>query len=57
MEKNVKANTKEINHLINEIRSGNDIFDVIIEGLQVDQIVKIHNLGTFKLLKKNNRDI
>ena len=33
----------------------NDIFDLIIEGLKVDQIVKIHNLGTFKLVKKNNR--
>ena len=27
--KNIKANTKEINHLINEVRSGNNIFDII----------------------------
>lgn len=27
--KNIKANTKEINHLINEVRSCNDIFDII----------------------------
>ena len=33
----------------------NDIIDVIIEGLQSDKKVKIHNFGTFKLNKKNSR--
>ncbi len=33
----------------------NDIFDIIIEGLQTSNIVKIHNFGTFKLKKKNSR--
>ena len=27
----------------------NDIVDIIIEGLQSDKKVKIHNFGTFKL--------
>ena len=33
----------------------NDIIDIIIEGIQRDQKVKIHNFGTFKLNKKNGR--
>ena len=33
----------------------NDIFDLIIEGLQSSNVVKIHNFGTFKLNKKNSR--
>ena len=33
----------------------NDIIDIIIEGLQLDNKVKIHNFGTFKLNKKNGR--
>tara|TARA_B100001057_G_C22118698_1_gene669938 strand:+ start:36 stop:341 length:306 start_codon:yes stop_codon:yes gene_type:complete len=33
----------------------NDIFDLIIEGLQLDKKVKIHNFGTFKLNNKKSR--
>ena len=33
----------------------NDIIDIIIEGLQNDKIVKIHNFGTFKMNTKKNR--
>ena len=33
----------------------NDVIDIIIEGLQSDKKVKIHNFGTFKLNKKNSR--
>ena len=33
----------------------NDIIDVIIEGLKIDEKVKIHNFGTFKLKKKKSR--
>ena len=33
----------------------NDIIDIIIEGLQTDKKVKIHNFGTFKLNSKNSR--
>tara|TARA_A200000113_G_C8769385_1_gene323809 strand:+ start:220 stop:525 length:306 start_codon:yes stop_codon:yes gene_type:complete len=33
----------------------NDIFDIIIEGLQSDKKVKIHNFGTFKLNNKKSR--
>tara|TARA_B100000989_G_scaffold70274_1_gene49152 strand:- start:12 stop:317 length:306 start_codon:yes stop_codon:yes gene_type:complete len=33
----------------------NDIINIIIEGLQSDNRVKIHNFGTFKLNKKNSR--
>ena len=33
----------------------NDIIDIIIEGLQSDKKVKIHNFGTFKLKKKKSR--
>tara|TARA_A100001011_G_scaffold370161_1_gene426192 strand:+ start:3006 stop:3308 length:303 start_codon:yes stop_codon:yes gene_type:complete len=32
-----------------------DIIDIIIEGLQSDKMVKIHNFGTFKLNSKNSR--
>ena len=33
----------------------NDIIDIIIEGLIKNQIVKIHNFGTFKLKRKKSR--
>ena len=33
----------------------NDIIDIIIEGLQLDKKVKIHNFGTFKLNNKKSR--
>ena len=33
----------------------NDIIDLIIEGLQNNEIVKIHNFGTFKLKRKKSR--
>ena len=33
----------------------NDIIDIIIEGLQLDKKVKIHNFGTFKLSSKKSR--
>ena len=33
----------------------NDIIDIIIQGLQSDKKVKIHNFGTFKLNNKNSR--
>ena len=33
----------------------NDIMEIIIEGLQSDNIVKIHNFGTFKLKNKKSR--
>ena len=33
----------------------NDIIDIIIEGLQADKKVKIHNFGTFKLINKKSR--
>ena len=33
----------------------NDIIDIIIEGLQSDKKVKIHNFGTFKLSNKKSR--
>ena len=33
----------------------NDIIDIIIDGLQSDKKVKIHNFGTFKLNYKNSR--
>ena len=32
-----------------------DIIEVIIDGLEKNKIVKIHNFGTFKLRKKNSR--
>ena len=33
----------------------NDIIEIIIEGLQTKNIVKIHNFGTFKLKRKTSR--
>tara|TARA_Y100000768_G_C23811970_1_gene602260 strand:+ start:279 stop:587 length:309 start_codon:yes stop_codon:yes gene_type:complete len=33
----------------------NDIIEIIIEGLEVNKSVKIHNFGTFKLKRKNSR--
>ena len=33
----------------------NNIIDIIIEGLQTDNKVKIHNFGTFKLNNKKSR--
>ena len=33
----------------------NDIIDLIIEGLQIDKKVKIHNFGTFKINNKKSR--
>ena len=33
----------------------NDIIDIIIEGLQCDKKVKIHNFGTFKINNKKSR--
>ena len=33
----------------------NDIIEEIIEGLNENNIVKIHNFGTFKLRRKNAR--
>ena len=33
----------------------NNIIDIVIEGLQSDKKVKIHNFGTFVLNKKNSR--
>ena len=33
----------------------NDIVEIIIEGLQSDKKVKIHNFGTFKMNNKKSR--
>ena len=33
----------------------NDIVDIIIEGLQSDKKVKLHNFGTFKMNNKKSR--
>ena len=33
----------------------NDIIEIIIDGLQSDKQVKIHNFGTFKLNNKKSR--
>ena len=33
----------------------NDIIDIIIDGLKLDNKVKIHNFGTFKLNNKKSR--
>tara|TARA_Y200000002_G_scaffold61928_1_gene47115 strand:+ start:191 stop:496 length:306 start_codon:yes stop_codon:yes gene_type:complete len=33
----------------------NDIIDIVIEGLQNDKKVKIHNFGTFKMNNKKSR--
>ena len=40
---------KDCNNLVN------DIIEEIIEGLKENNIVKIHNFGTFKLRRKNAR--
>ena len=40
---------KDCNNLVN------DIIEEIIEGLSEQNIVKIHNFGTFKLRRKNAR--
>jgi integration host factor subunit alpha len=33
----------------------NDIIDIIIEGLTTNGYVKIHNFGTFKVVRKKSR--
>ena len=33
----------------------NDIIEIIIEGLEINKLVKIHNFGTFKLKRKTKR--
>tara|TARA_B100000575_G_C23041098_1_gene599210 strand:- start:510 stop:797 length:288 start_codon:yes stop_codon:yes gene_type:complete len=33
----------------------NDIFEIIIKGLENSNTVKIHNFGTFKLKRKKSR--
>ena len=33
----------------------NDIIEIIIEGLNTNNLVKIHNFGTFKLKRKRSR--
>ena len=33
----------------------NDIIEIIIEGLQLNGIIKIHNFGTFKIKRKKSR--
>ena len=33
----------------------NDIIDIIIEGLETSGSVKIHNFGTFKVIRKKSR--
>ena len=33
----------------------NDIIDIIIDGLKINNSVKIHNFGTFKLKRKKSR--
>ncbi len=33
----------------------NDIVEIIIEGLETNDSVKIHNFGTFKLKRKKSR--
>ena len=33
----------------------NDIIDIIIEGLKTSGYVKIHNFGSFKVIKKKSR--
>ena len=33
----------------------NDIIEIIIEGLELNKFVKIHNFGTFKLKRKTQR--
>ncbi len=33
----------------------NDIIDIIIDGLKVNGYVKIHNFGSFKMIRKKSR--
>ena len=33
----------------------NDIIDIIIEGLKTSRCVKIHNFGSFKVIRKKSR--
>ena len=33
----------------------NDIIDIIIEGLKIKGYVKIHNFGSFKVIRKKSR--
>ena len=33
----------------------NDIVDIIIDGLKTNGFVKIHNFGTFKVIRKKSR--
>ena len=33
----------------------NDIIDIIIDGLKTDGFVKIHNFGSFKVIRKKSR--
>ena len=33
----------------------NDIIDIIIDGLKVNGYVKIHNFGSFKVIRKKSR--
>jgi len=33
----------------------NDIIDIIIEGLEISGYVKIHNFGSFKVIRKKSR--
>jgi len=33
----------------------NDIIDIIIEGLKTSEYVKIHNFGSFKVIRKKSR--
>ena len=33
----------------------NDIIDIIIDGLKVNGYVKIHNFGSFKIIRKKSR--
>ena len=33
----------------------NDIIEIIIEGLKINGSVKIHNFGTFKVIRKKSR--
>ena len=33
----------------------NDIIDIIIDGLRVNGYVKIHNFGSFKIIRKKSR--
>jgi len=33
----------------------NDIIDIIVEGLKISGYVKIHNFGSFKVIRKKSR--